>query len=124
MRIPATEKPAQAVSELTSTNAAPHVAGPKRRLSLESVPTSMRVALVHDWFPAFRGGERVVSSLLSLFPDADIFTLFDFLSEVERNAHFGGKSFTVSPMNSWPFARRTYRHLFFLCPFSSSSSTS
>jgi glycosyltransferase involved in cell wall biosynthesis len=76
----------------------------------------MRVALVHDWFPAFRGGERVVSSLLGLFPEADIFTLFDFLSDAERDAHFG-KRFIVSPMNSWPFARRAYRHLFFLCPF-------
>jgi glycosyltransferase involved in cell wall biosynthesis len=76
----------------------------------------MRVALVHDWFPAFRGGERVVSSLLSLFPEADIFTLFDFLSDAERDAHFGGKKFIVSPMNSWPFVQRNYRHLFFLCP--------
>jgi glycosyltransferase involved in cell wall biosynthesis len=91
--------------------------GAKRPFPLQSVPSTMRVALVHDWFPAFRGGERVVSSLLGLFPDADVFTLFDFLSDAERDAHFGGKKFIVSPMNSWPFARHTYRHLFFLCPF-------
>jgi glycosyltransferase involved in cell wall biosynthesis len=78
---------------------------------------TMRVAIVHDWFPAFRGGERVVSSLLNLFPEAEVFTLFDFLSEVERNTHFRGKMFNVSPMNRWPFVRHLYRHLFFLCPF-------
>ena len=77
----------------------------------------MRVALVHDWFPAYRGGERVVSSLLGLFPEADVFTLFDFLSQAERDEYFGGRKFTVSAMNSWPLARRYYRHLFFLCPF-------
>jgi hypothetical protein len=48
----------------------------------------MRIALVHDWFPAYRGGERVVSSLLGLFPEADVFTLFDFLTQIERDAHF------------------------------------
>lgn len=77
----------------------------------------MRVALVHDWFPAYRGGERVVSSLLGLFPEADVFTLFDFLTPAEHLAHFHGKDFKVSPLSSWPFARRSYRHLFFLCPF-------
>ena len=51
----------------------------------------MRVALVHDWFPAYRGGERVVSSLLGLFPEADVFTLFDFLSQAERDEYFGGR---------------------------------
>lgn len=77
----------------------------------------MRVALVHDWFPAYRGGERVVSSLLGLFPEADVFTLFDFLSQADHDEYFGGKKFTVSAMNRWPLARRYYRHLFFLCPF-------
>jgi glycosyltransferase involved in cell wall biosynthesis len=112
-RVLATEKAGLAVSDSTS----PDAAGAKQPLPLRSVPSGMRVALVHDWFPAFRGGERVVSSLLGLFPEADIFTLFDFLSNAERDAHFGGKRFIVSPMNSWPFARRAYRHLFFLCPF-------
>ena len=86
-------------------------------LQAAALPADMRIALVHDWFPAYRGGERVVSSLLGLFPDIDVFTLFDFLTETEREEHFGGKKFTVSPMNGWPLARRFYRHLFALCPF-------
>src|SRR6204780_3185178 len=116
-RVLATEKATPAVPDSTSREAARPMPGAKRQIPLPSVPSNMRLAVVHDWFPAFRGGERVVSSLLGLFPEADIFTLFDFLSDAERDAHFGGKTFTVSPMNSWPFARRTYRHLFFLCPF-------
>ena len=77
----------------------------------------MHVALVHDWFPAYRGGERVVSSLLRLFPDVEVFTFFDFLSEAEHETYFAGKKFSVSAMNNWPLAQRAYRHLFFLCPF-------
>ena len=88
-------------------------------LGLPAVPAvaDRRIAVVHDWFPAYRGGERVISSMLRLFPEADVFTLFDFLSEAEHDTYFGGKRFTVSAMNSWPLARRAYRHLFFLCPF-------
>ncbi len=36
---------------------------------------SERVAIVHDWLIAMRGGERVLESLCALFPAADLFTL-------------------------------------------------
>ncbi len=34
----------------------------------------MKVAIIHYWLVAMRGGEKVVSALLDLFPEADIFT--------------------------------------------------
>jgi glycosyltransferase involved in cell wall biosynthesis len=34
------------------------------------------VAFVHDWLVTFRGGEKVLEALLSLYPDAPIYTLF------------------------------------------------
>jgi glycosyltransferase involved in cell wall biosynthesis len=37
-------------------------------------PSSLRVALVHDFLLDLRGGERVFLALCELFPDADIFT--------------------------------------------------
>ncbi len=36
----------------------------------------VKVAFVHDWLVACRGGEKVLEALLPLFPDAPIFTLF------------------------------------------------
>jgi glycosyltransferase involved in cell wall biosynthesis len=36
----------------------------------------MKIALVHDWFDGYRGGEKVLETLASLFPEAPIFTLF------------------------------------------------
>jgi glycosyltransferase involved in cell wall biosynthesis len=77
----------------------------------------MRIALVHDWFPFVRGGERVVSSLLDVFSDADIFTLFDFLSEKQKREFFRSTKFITSPLNRLPLVKNYYRHLFFLCPF-------
>ena len=105
-------------TDLTSLNAGRTASAPTSSLQTAApAATDMRIALVHDWFPAYRGGERVVSSMLDLLPEADVFTLFDFLTKEERDAYFGGRRFTVSAMNSWPFVRRSYRHLFFLCPF-------
>jgi glycosyltransferase involved in cell wall biosynthesis len=109
--------PVQLMPALSSAeDSNPH---PLERAKTSQLATAMemRIALVHDWFPAYRGGERVVSSLLRVFPDAEVFTLFDFLSQEERDTHFSGRTFSVSPMNSWPLVRRYYRHLFSLCPF-------
>jgi glycosyltransferase involved in cell wall biosynthesis len=35
----------------------------------------MRVAVIHDWLTGIRGGEKVLLSILELFPRADIFTI-------------------------------------------------
>ena len=36
----------------------------------------MKVAIVHDWLVSYRGGEKVLEAIASLFPDAPIYTLF------------------------------------------------
>lgn len=76
-----------------------------------------KVAIVHDWCPDFRGGERVLERLCRMVSDPAVFTLFDFLSDDIKQRHFPGVKFHVSPVNNWPLVRRYYRHLFFACPF-------
>jgi glycosyltransferase involved in cell wall biosynthesis len=75
------------------------------------------VAIVHDWCPAFRGGERVLAQLCKLFPGADVFTLFDFLPPEVKQEHFPGVNFHTSVANRLPMVDKYYRSLFFLCPF-------
>lgn len=36
----------------------------------------MKVAVIHDWLNGYRGGEIVLDSILKLYPNADLFTLF------------------------------------------------
>ncbi len=36
----------------------------------------LNMALVHEWFVTMRGGEKVVATLLNLFPQADLYALF------------------------------------------------
>lgn len=75
------------------------------------------VAIVHDWCPDFRGGERVLERLCRMVSDPAVFTLFDFLSDDVKQRHFPGVEFHTSPLNNWPLMRHFYRHLFFACPF-------
>lgn len=43
-----------------------------------------RVALVHDWLTGMRGGEKVLESLVEIFPEAPIYTLFHFPGSVSE----------------------------------------
>ena len=76
-----------------------------------------RIAIVHDWCPNFRGGERVLAHFCKLFPNAEVFTLFDFLPEAVKEEFFAGVTFNTSPANRLPMVGKYYRSLFFACPF-------
>jgi glycosyltransferase involved in cell wall biosynthesis len=75
------------------------------------------VAVVHDWCPSFRGGERVLAEFCSMFEGAEVYTLFDFLSREVKEEHFAGVPFHPSIANKLPRVEKYYRSLFFLCPF-------
>lgn len=81
------------------------------------IKPGMRVAIVHDWCPNFRGGERVLAQLCKVFKGADVYTLFDFLPESVKQEHFRDVKFHTSVANKLPYVQRYYRGLFFACPF-------
>ena len=74
------------------------------------------VALVHDWCPSFRGGERVLAELCRLFEGANVYTLFDFLPPQIKEEFFAGAAFHTSIANRLPLVEKYYRALFFCCP--------
>lgn len=47
----------------------------------------MRIAIVHDWLVSYAGAERVLASLINIWPDADLFAVIDFLSDQIGRAH-------------------------------------
>ncbi len=77
----------------------------------------MSAAIVHDWCPSFRGGERVLSEICQMLPSAPVYTLFDFLPDAVKEEHFSGTAFRTSLANSLPWVSHYYRALFFACPF-------
>ena len=44
----------------------------------------MRVAVIHDWLYTIGGAEKVLRSILRCFPNADLFSLFDFMDDKDR----------------------------------------
>jgi glycosyltransferase involved in cell wall biosynthesis len=75
----------------------------------------MRVAIVHDWLYTIGGAERVLQGMLRCFPDADVFCLFDYLTEAER-ARIGYRKSHTSFLQHLPFVRRNHRLFLPLMP--------
>ena len=67
----------------------------------------MKVAVVCDWLVVYAGGERVIEQILKLYPEADIFSLIDFVPEEQRGFLLGKKA-TTSFLPNMPFARKKY----------------
>jgi glycosyltransferase involved in cell wall biosynthesis len=76
----------------------------------------VRIAMVHDWLVTYAGSERVLEQMLQVFPDADLYTLIDFMPEGERG-FLGGRSVKTSFVQRLPFARTRYRQYLPLFPF-------
>lgn len=73
----------------------------------------MKVAIVHDWLVVSGGAEKVLENIIECYPDADIFSLVDFL---EDRACIKGKRVETSFIQRLPFARKRYRGYLPLMP--------
>ena len=65
----------------------------------------MKIALIHDYLFEYAGSERVIEQILKIFPDADLFTLFDFLPAGSRG-FLAGKISRTTFFQNIPFLRR------------------
>lgn len=77
----------------------------------------MKVAIVHDWFAGYAGSERCVQSFTNIFPDADVFVLFNFLTEEEQKIVVKNKKPITSFVQNLPFARSNHRKYLPLFPY-------
>jgi len=77
--------------------------------------TSIRIAVVHDWLYTYAGSERVLEQILTVFPEASLFALFDNLPDDNR-AFIRGKSVCTSFLQRMPGIRRNHRWYLPLMP--------
>lgn len=73
----------------------------------------MKVAIVHYWFITRRGGEKVVESILKLYPNADIYTLF--YDPKKYGDYLNNHKIYTSKLNR-SFLRKRYQKIFPLYP--------
>jgi glycosyltransferase involved in cell wall biosynthesis len=75
----------------------------------------MKIAVVHEWLASYAGSERVVEQILHLYPQADLFSLVDFLPADLRGAILN-KPVTTSFLQNLPWAKQHFRQYLPLMP--------
>ena len=75
----------------------------------------MKVAVVHDWLVTYAGAERVLKEMLQVLPQADLFSLIDFVPQAERG-FLAGRPVRTSFLQRLPLARTRYRSYLPLMP--------
>lgn len=68
----------------------------------------MKTAIVHDWLVTYAGSERALEQILALYPDADLYSLVDFLPPRERG-FLQGRPVRTSCIQKLPWAKSKYR---------------
>lgn len=68
--------------------------------------SGLKVAIVHDWLVSLGGAERVVESLLKLFPHADLYTS---VYDPNRLDLFKGRKVQTSFLQKWPFSKSKHQ---------------
>ena len=66
----------------------------------------MKVAIVHDWLVNYGGAEDVVSAILEIYPEADIYTLVH--DKKKMKGRFEKNKIFTSRLQKIPFATRLY----------------
>lgn len=74
-----------------------------------------KIAVVHEWFDSYAGSERVVEQFLHLYPEADLYSLVDFLPAKDRGM-LQGRDIHASFIQRLPLARRLFRQYLPLMP--------
>ncbi len=75
----------------------------------------MHTAIVHEWLVTYAGSERVVEQMLNLHPEADLFSLVEFLA-ADRKDFIQNKPVTTSFLQKLPFANPHFRNYLPLMP--------
>lgn len=76
---------------------------------------NLRVAIIVDWLTVYAGAEKVLEQILLCFPQADIFSMVDFLPSSQRG-FLQNKSVHTSFIQQLPLAKTRYRSYLPLMP--------
>jgi glycosyltransferase involved in cell wall biosynthesis len=74
-----------------------------------------KIAVIHDFLYCYAGAERVLEQILNVYPEADLFSLFDFLPPGERG-FIRNKKVTSTFIQRMPMARKFHRAYLPLMP--------
>src|SRR5476649_2910831 len=70
---------------------------------------NVKVAIVHDWLVIPGGGEKVLAEIIKIFPDANLYSIVDFLKDEDRKI-IQNKKVNTSFIQKFPKAKTKYRN--------------
>ncbi|BCE00395.1 glycosyltransferase [Marinicellulosiphila megalodicopiae] len=76
----------------------------------------MKVAVIHDWLIDFGGAEKVLKSIMNIYPDADVFTVVCAMSKDELSTLGINKPVTSTFIQRLPFGVKKYKTYLPLMP--------
>lgn len=76
---------------------------------------TINIGIVADWLVTYAGAEKVIKEFIQLYPDADLYSVVDFLSDESRN-NFSGKHATTTFIQKLPRSRKIYQKYLPLMP--------
>ncbi|MGU3473430.1 glycosyltransferase family 4 protein [Paenibacillus sp. D51F] len=75
----------------------------------------MKVAIIHDWLVTYAGAEKVLEELINIFPEAELYSVVDFLP-LEKRGFIKNKNVHTTFIQKLPFAKSKYRNYLSLMP--------
>ncbi|MDF2792149.1 MAG: glycosyl transferase family 1, partial [Neobacillus sp.] len=75
----------------------------------------MKIAVVVDWLVVYGGAEKVIEQILKIYPNADLFSVVEFLPEDQRE-FIQNKPVKTTFIQKLPFAKKKYRNYLPLMP--------
>jgi len=76
---------------------------------------NVNVGIVADWLVTFAGSEKVIAEFINLYPQSEIYSVVDFLSD-ESRLLFNDKKATTSFIQRLPKAKGSYQQYLPLMP--------
>jgi len=76
----------------------------------------LKTAIVHEWLVNYAGSEKCLESFTNIWPDAEVFTLVDFLDDETREIVLKGKKSHTTFIQRLPYARKQHRKYLPLFP--------
>ena len=74
-----------------------------------------KIGVVADWLVTYAGAERVIAEFIDLYPNSDLFSVVDFISD-ENRKYFHGKKATTTFIQKLPKAKEKYQKYLPLMP--------
>lgn len=76
---------------------------------------TINIGIVADWLVTYAGAEKVIKEFINLYPDADLYSVVDFLSDDARD-NFNGKHAKTTFIQNLPKSKRIYQKYLPLMP--------